>query len=257
MILKFALYIFLFCASFLHSDPIAPQREIVDLKNSSQSIGVDVNEKYYKHKLAVSQVRMMKRMIAYETHIFLAKEGANRSVGFLQQITDPAFNCAFIFTSLGKDHMERFVRLMEWSYEETNCKNIICRWKKGQYLRGLDVTLTMDSVDYGIWQINDVFDWCLVPRLKKLYSSGVINFQIVNVKSMQNFMDIPTNCAMRCIVEDERKSLGYEWKHDNAKAYRRYIESKIKEMEKEGLYDRDLVDKYYYLTPIKTYTAVK
>ncbi len=251
------LILFLLAAPNLYCSSVSPQREIVDLKNPNQSIGVDVNEKYYKHKLAVSQVRTMKRMIAYETHIFLSKEGADRSVGFLQQITDPAFNCSFIFTSLGKDHIERFVRFMEWSYEETNCKNIICTWKKGQYLRGLGVTLTMDSVDYGVWQINDVFDWCLVPRLKKLYRSGVINFRIANVKNMQNFMDIPTNCVMRCIVEDERKSLGYEWRHDNAKAYRKYIESKIKEMEDDGLYDRNLVDKYYYLTPIKTYTAVK
>jgi hypothetical protein len=238
----------------LYSDVV--QKQIIDL-NQSQSITESMNEKYYKHKLAVNQARMVQRVVAYETHIFLAKEGDNRDVAFLQKITYPAFNSSFIFTGLGKDHIERFIRIMEWSYEETNCKNMICQWKKGEYLRGLDVTLTRDSTDYGVWQINDVFDWCLVPRLKKLYRSGIINFKIANVKTMNDFMDIQTNCVMRCIVEDERKSLGYEWKHDGAKAYRRYIESKIKGLEKEGLYDRDLVNKYYYLTPIKTYTAVK
>jgi len=213
-----------------------------------------MDETFYKHTLAVYQTKIMKKVIVYETQNFLAKEGIRRDKRVLQKIADISFDCSFVFTDLGVNQVRRFTRFMEWAYEETNFENKICKWKKGQYLKSRNITLNLDSIDYGYWQINDYHDWSLVSTLNSLYDSGSILFKIKRVKRMHDFMDPPTNLVMRCIVETERKSLGWDWQHDEELKYREFIEHKIEELEREGLYDRNLVNKYYYLVPIKTYT---
>jgi len=241
-------------------------KEIRELKKkitkmqATDTSSAAMSEVYYKHKMAISQVNVAKKVAAYETYLFLERNGTRRSMSEITKIVDVAWECSWIFTDLGDDHMERFQRILEWCKGETNFKgNVVARWKKGQYIKSLNLTVKKDTVDYGAWQINgDNLGYA--KGVYSLYKSGVIPFKIVRVKTPEDLFDIPTNCVVRCAIETDRKALGWEWKHHarpNDRAYLKYVAKKLKDLEREGLYDESLVSKYYKLVPSKRYVAKK
>lgn len=254
---KLTLAVLCFFSNLAFAESGDVRKEVIELKTNILSNKPEFNESYYKHRLAVIETKLLKKVVVYEILNYLASEGSKRKKSLIRDVVDVSLDSSFVFVDMGDDHIERFTRFLEWGYGETNFLNLVSRWKKGQYIKKLNVTLTYSSIDYGVWQINDLHDWSLVPTFNKLYSSGVINFKVKHVKKMNDFMDVPTNLPMRCIVETERKSLGWNWKHANEPKFRSFIEEKIRELEKEGLYDRALVEKYYHLVPIKTYSLEK
>jgi hypothetical protein len=260
--------VFLLCLSFV-TPSIASSvqrdsaKEIYELKRKITTMQTvdgensSINEKYFKHKLAVSQVKMIKKVATYETHMFLARAGTKRSMSEISKMVDAAWDCSWIFVDLGNDHMERFERILEWCKGETNFKaDTVSRWKKGQYIKSLNVTIKKDTEDWGPWQINaDNFEYA--QGIYRLYTSGVITFKIIRIRKLSDLFDIPTNCAVRCAIETDRKANGMEWQHKarpNDRAYHSHMVKKMKELQREGLYDPALVAKYYKLTPIKKYT---
>ena len=223
--------------------------QAVDSESSS------INERYYKHQLAVAQVKALKKVAAYETYVYLARAGTKRSVTEIGQITDVAWECSWIFTDLGSTQMERFRRIMEWCMNETNFKaRCVSRWKKGQYIKSLRTTIKKDTADYGAWQINED-NLGYAQDIYRLYRSGVISFKIIRPKQMTDLFDIPTNCVVRCAIETDRRAMGMEWKHPRSsdKLYPAYLSKKIRDLQKDGMFDDALVAKYYRLVPGKTY----
>ena len=210
--------------------------------------------KHALHEISKNEGRLLRKYVAYQTYLFLKKQGSARNIIELQQMVDAAFNCSFIFIDLGESQHERFRRILGWAYTETNFKkNLVSAWKKGQYIKSLNVTISYDSIDYGTWQINDYNDMSLKEELWSLYLSGVINFKIVKVNDVGDLFDIPTNCAFRCLVEAERKRIGLNWKQDKAKSYLEFIETKMAELEKNAYYDKNLIEQYYHKEPIKRF----
>jgi hypothetical protein len=263
------LAVFLLCLSFV-TPAIASSiqgdsaKEIYELKKkitTMQTVNGEnssINERYFKHKLAVSQVKAIKKVATYETYMFLARSGTKRSTVEIAKIVDVAWECSWIFTDLGNDNMDRFERILEWCKGETNFKaDIVSRWKKGQYIKSLNITIKKDTADWGPWQINeDNFGYA--QNTYRLYTSGIIPFKILRVRALKDLFDIPTNCVVRCAIETDRKANGMEWQHKaraNDRAYFNYISKKMKELQRDGLYDPALVNKYYKLTPVKKYTA--
>jgi hypothetical protein len=226
---------------------------VTKLKREFVANGTTLTTKEY-HELARCEAAFLRKYITYQTLVFLNKQGTDRNVADLQQMVDVAFKCSMIFVDLGETSHERFRRILGWAYTETNFKkNLVSSWKKGQYIKSLNVTITYDSTDYGTWQINDYNDMSLKEELWSLYLSGVINFKIVKVDTVHDLFDIPTNCAFRCLVEAERKRLGLNWKQDKSKAYLQFIENKMADIESKGYYDKKLVEHYYHKEPIKKF----
>jgi hypothetical protein len=228
----------------LESRVFEQKREVIAHGSTKQAL----------HEISKNEGRLLRKHVTYQTYLFLKKQGCNRNMIDLQEMIDSAFNCSFIFMDLGENQHERFRRILGWAYTETNFKkNIVSAWKKGQHIKSLNVTISYDSTDYGTWQINDVNDMSLKDDLWSLYLSGVINFKIVKVSGVDDLFDIPTNCAFRCLVEAERKRIGLNWKQDKAKAYLKFIEARMTELEKNACYDKNLVEQYYYKEPIKRF----
>jgi hypothetical protein len=231
------------------------KKKITKMQGVNSEAGL-INEKYYKHKLALAQVKTVKKVAAYETYMFLAKAGTRRSLVEINKIVDVAWECSWIFTDLGANHMERFKRILEWCKGETNFKaNELSRWKKGQYIKSLNVTIKNDTADYGAWQINDA-NMEYAKGVYRLYKSGVIPFKIIKIRKMEDLFDIPTNCVVRCAIETDRKASGMEWRHHarpNDREYLVYLSKKLKELEKENMYDEALISNYYKLIPVKRY----
>jgi len=175
-------------------------------------------------------------------------------------MVNAAYLSSWVFTDLGKDHIERFVLICQWAKDETGFKADIKKfWKKGTYLPSIKKRVKSDNWDYGAWQINE--QHMDKPEFRSLinflYDSGVVNFRIKRVRVRADFLDINTNCAARCVVQTDRKNRNWEWKGIRDKAFFNNLTSVLKRIEKEGLYDKGFVEKYYYITPIRHYTAEK
>ena len=69
-----------------------------------------------------------------------------------------------------------------------------------------------------------------------------------------DLMDVPTNCVARCVIETDRKSRGWEWKHIKDKGFSKKIWASISKCEKDGYYHRAFVEKFYNITPVKKYS---
>ncbi len=172
-------------------------------------------------------------------------------------MVEAAFKASWVFTDLGDTHIDRFILINQWAKDETGYgKNTITQWKKGTYLPSINKTVRRDSVDYGGWQVNDIHADS-IKIMNSLYKSGVINFKVKHIEKIKDVMDVPTNCAARCIVETDRKKLGWEWKHIRDHRFNRFLHTLISELEKKGLYDKKFVEKYYNLEPIKVYSLKK
>lgn len=257
----------LFCFSLINASNTfgASNKNAVEINELKQKItkmqvvdgeSISMNERFYKHKLAITQVKMLKKVAAYETYMFLAKSGTRGNLSEINKIVDVAWECSWTFTDLGSNHMDRFRRIMGWCKGETNFRgNCVSIWKKGQYIKSMNIIIKKDTADYGAWQIN-IDNLSYAKKTYSLYRSGVVCFKIVRVRKPEDLFDIPTNCAVRCAIETDRKSMGMEWKHrgrPDDRAYIAHLSKKINELEDINMYDEALVSNFYKLTPIKRY----
>lgn len=212
-----------------------------------------INESYYKHQLAYTQVALLKKDITLLILEVYRQYGSTKKYKDIYDAVDVSFENAFIFTDLGTDHVDRFTRIVTWAKAETNFqKNNVSSWKKGQYLKSINARVNKDTSDWGMWQINqDNFEY--VKKINYLYGSGVITYKVKKIRSLEDLFDIKTNCAARCLIETDRKNMGMEWKHDKEMAFFNKISLRIKSLEKERVYDSALVERYYHLTGTKAY----
>ena len=147
--------------------------------------------------------------------------------------------------------------MLQWAYDESEYnKNCISSWKKGQYIKRMNITITKDSTDYGAWQ-NNQDNLQFIKIINYLYESGVITFKIRKVKTVKDLMDIPTSCTARCLIETDRKAHGWDWKHMGDKKYNKWLRSTMTKLEHDGLYEKDFVEKYYNINPYKRYSNAK
>ena len=212
----------------------------------------DITSTAELNEIAVAEGRLLEKEITLATYKYYKSTYTNRKIDDIDQIVDSSFKCAFIFSDLGDTFTGRLKRILGWACTETNFKNgLTCHWKKGQYIKGLHTTIKYDSTDFGVWQINDVNDFPLILKLQYLYESGIINFKIIKIKKKEDLFDIPTNCAFRCLVETERRSMRLNWKQDKSKKYLRIINDVIDDLKAQSLYDDATVEKHYYRAPVK------
>jgi hypothetical protein len=212
-----------------------------------------LNESYYKHQLAYTQAALLKKDITLLILEVYRQYGTTKRYKDIYDAVDVSFENAFIFPDLGTDHVDRFTRIVTWAKAETNFqKNNVSSWKKGTYLKSINATVNKDTSDWGMWQINeDNFKY--VKKINYLYSSGVITYKVKKIRSLEDLLDIKTNCAARCLIETDRKDMHMEWRHNKEMGFFNKISLRIKSLEKERVYDRALVERYYHLTAVKTY----
>jgi hypothetical protein len=226
------------------------KNKILQIQSSDSS---NLNEKYYKHRLAYTQAALLKKDITLYILSIYKSYGMSRNFNDIYDAVDVSFESAFIFPELGSTHTERFVRIVSWAKAETNfSKNEVSYWKKGQYIRSLDTTIKQDTADYGMWQINrDNLKYA--KKVNYLYSSGTITYKVRKIRTLNDLFDIRTNCAARCVIETDRKNMGMSWKHDRERVFIQRLANHIKNLEKEGVYNSQLIQRYYHLVEIKTY----
>jgi len=226
-------------------------KQIEQLTNNTNS---QAQEKFYKNKLSVQQSKLL--ILNTTLFIYRLLDGA-KSFNEIYEIVTVSYECSFIFPELGKDHLDAFIRILNWSYWETRFnKNKIKSWKKGTIIKraGKTLTIKFDSIDYGAWQVNDQHLKYL-KKINKLYISGIIPFKVNNVKTMNDVLHIPTNCVSRCVIESDRKLRDWEWRHeyDKGEFIKKLNQKVIFGLQSQNLYDRQLTQKYYHLIPIKYY----
>jgi hypothetical protein len=250
------LAIFLFGSS-LHAD----SREMYQLKEKVLALSKEnnkilaTNEVIANNRLARYQAKLLIKTLSYEIHLYLKRQGVNRSVSKIEKIVEASYLSSWIFVDLGKDHLDRFVTINQWAREETGFDpQLISRWKAGTYLKSLKKKVLRDTVDYGAFQVNEGHIESL-KLINFLYDSSVINFKVRRVRSVKDLMDVNTNCVARCIIETDRKARGWEWQHMRDRQFRAFMISTIDKLSKEHLYNRHFVEKYYSLTPIRAYSA--
>lgn len=206
-------------------------------------------------RLARYQSKLLIKTLSYEIQTYLRKQGTKRKLSDIEKIVEGYYACSWTFTDFGKDHLERLVNMIQWPRDESGFQpSLVSNWKAGTYLESIRKMVLKDSSDYGHSQINDQHIKTL-RNLNHLYSSGVIFIKVNRIKSVKDLMDINTNCVARCVIEVDRKSRGWEWQHVRDKKFRQMVISKIVELEKQRLYNRHFVEKYYFATPIKHYNA--
>jgi hypothetical protein len=255
------IFIIISLPNFLYSDPtniIKIQHDIISLKSKVSYLKRKVFNSAYTeenlHEIARTEAKLMTYEITYDTYMFLDSMDIDRDVNEVLEIVDSGFKNAFIFTDLGDTHLERWKRINGWAYTETNFKNgITCKWTKGQYLKSLKLKIKYDSIDRGVWQINDVNDFCLTDKMFFLYDSGILNFRLKKDKGKIDLFNILTNCTFRCLVETERRGMGLDWKQDKAKKFLTYLSKHVSALSQGGYYDDAVVNKYYYTIRPKTY----
>jgi len=195
---------------------------------------------------------------------------------------DVAFENSFIFTELGTDHIDILVRQLGWVKQETDYTvNIIAKWDPPNYrtLGKIKINkdtgkskitwgkrkkvklppkmkITFSSIDYGMWQVNDQHKDQLYD-VNYLYGAGFIPYKIKRFRSMKDLVDIRTNSVARCFIETVRKEHGLPYKHDKSKAFLGMIHKAIRNLEKQGLYDKKIVQRYYNLIPTKQWKGYK
>lgn len=248
----------------------ATKKEILNLKqklNNELSQNTLLQEKYYKHKLAKEQAKLL--ILTTSSFIYRYHNG-KRSFQDINQFVTTAYECSFVFPELGKDHLERFKRFMGWGEGESNFdKNCVSSWKKGQKLRKLHRNskgkviresfyyIKYDSTDYGILQVNEHNLLYVKKTINTMYKSGTLPFKVKRVRTVEDLFDIPTNCAARCFIETDRKQMGWEYKHDSSIVFLNELNAEINKLKSQEMYDTNLVENYYNLIPPKTYTGTK
>lgn len=213
------------------------------------------NELLSNNRLAKYESRLLIKTLSYEIHLYLKKQGVKRSVAKIESIVEACYVSSWIFTDLGKDHIDRMALMLQWAREESSFNpSLITHWKAGTYLESIKRTVTKDTVDYGAFQINEMHSRNL-KTINFLYDSSVINFKVKRVRGLKDIMDVRTNCVARCIIETDRKSRGWEWHHTRDKKFRQFIATQIESLERQHLYSRRFVEKYYFTTPIRHYSS--
>jgi hypothetical protein len=198
-------------------------------------------EKILKYKLERQQSELLITKITDMTYRY---HYGKRKYNDIRKIVETSYEMSFKFKNLGDDHIERFIRILGWVEWETGFrKNMISSWKKGQVVNrgGVRQIIKKNCKDYGAWQVND--------QHFKMYSRKVNIFNGKNYKSdmiyhMNDFIDIRNNCIARCMIEEDRKKMNLEWKHDHAIKYLNKVEKEIKKLEEKSLYDKNLSKQY-------------
>jgi len=230
------------------------KQNIVEIQKQQTQM-LKYNEMISNQRLAIYQSKFLIKTLTYETYMYFRKQGVTRNMDDIENIFNAAYACSWTFTDFGKDHLERFVNIVQWPRDETCFQpKMISHWKAGTYLKSIKKTVLKDSSDYGAFQINETHVRNL-RNINYLYNSGMINLKVKRVRSVKDLMDINTNCVSRCVIEVDRKSRGWEWKHIRDRKFHNMIMLKIEQLEKQHLYNRSFVEKYYFLTPIKHYAA--
>jgi hypothetical protein len=229
-------------------------RKQIEALSSVYQNNLNSSELKSKRSMSNAQANLLIKVVSYEIYLKLRKNGVKRSIYDIQASVRAAWLNSWVFTDLGKTHIDRFVTILQWGYDESGYKkNLICHWKAGTYIKRLNKTVLNDTTDYGAWQINE----CHAQNIKilnYLYESGIINFKINKIKRLTDVMDTNTNAAARCLVETDRKSRGWEWQHIGNKEFNLFLKTTVANLEAEGLYNRNFVQTYYYSAPIKTYS---
>jgi hypothetical protein len=191
-----------------------------------------------------------------------------RSYKKIKEFVEYAYECSFIFPTLGQDHLEVFMTYLRWAQGETGFQpDLICSWKKGQQIKGVRMSsrgqvvgeystiIRYDSKDYGILQVNNRNLKVVREGVGNLYRTGVIPFKVRKIKTVNDLLDIRTNLVARSLIEVDRQQRGWEWRHWSYVSMDFYnkLKSEIWTMRKQELYDVNLVQRYYHLVPIKTY----
>ncbi len=215
------------------------------------------NELKANQRLASYQSKLLIKTLSYEIYMYLRKQGSKRKLSDIESILTAYYACSWTFTDFGRDHLERFVNTIQWPRDESGFQpKMVSHWKAGTYLRSINKMVLKDSSDYGHSQINEMHVRAL-RNLNHLYTSGIVSIKVRPVRSVRDLMDVNTNCVARCVIEVDRKSRGWEWQHIRDKKFRHMIIAKVVELEKQRLYNRAFVEKYYFTTPVKHYSADK
>lgn len=246
------------------------KKEILDLKqkiSSDLSNNVLLNEKYYKHKIAQQQAKLI---ILTSTNFIYTYHRGSRNYKQIKEFVENAYVCSFIFPTLGETHLDVFLMYLRWAESETGyTPNQISVWKKGQQIKytkmnkkgeangeGI-ITIKFDSKDYGILQVNSHNVKTMKVSVKNLYKTGVIPFKVREIRKPEDLLDIKTNLVARSIIESDRKARGWEYKHYryNSVDFFNKLKTEIYLMKRQDLYDINLVQKYYHLVPAKQYNS--
>lgn len=223
---------------FFIAMPIYPKENKIII--NSQRIYKN-EEKILKYKLEKQQSELL---ISRITDVTYRYHYGKRKYNDIRKIVETSYEMSFKFKNLGDDHIERLIRILGWAEWETGFrKNMISSWRKGQIVNrgGVKQIIKQNCKDYGAWQVND--------QHFKMYSKKVNMFNGKNDKSdmiyhMNDFIDIRNNCIARCMIEEDRKKMKLEWKHDHAISYIRKIEKEINKLEQKALYDKNLSKQY-------------
>ncbi len=205
----------------------------------------------YKYNLSKLQSEII---ISSVSNLIYEQHKNTTSLEDIREIVTTAYQCSFIFNDLGKNHVDRFTRILGWAETESGFnKYTISKWKKGQKITiGNKVyVIRKSSTDYGVWQVNE-------QHLKMLSSLSLMKNKIPlsfnEIKSMNDLMDIKTNCVARCIIETDRKSYGMDYKHDNATLFLNKLSNHIRKLETEQVYYEKFVEKFNNSVYFKKYT---
>lgn len=230
------------------------KQKIIEVTHQQNQL-LQHNEVIANQRLASYQSKLLIKTLSYEIYLFLKRQGVKRSIPDIENILIASYACSWTFTDFGHDHIERFINIVQWPRDESCFQpKMVCHWKAGTYLESIHKMVLKDSNDYGAYQINEMHIKSL-RNMNHLYNSGIINIKVKKIKTAKDLMDINTNCVARCVIEVDRKSRGWEWKHIRDKKFHSMIISKIEQLEKQHLYNRTFVEKYYFTTPVKHYTA--
>ncbi len=246
------------------------RKEILDLKakiSNDLSNNAQLNEKYYKHRIAQQQAKLI---ILSATNFIYNYHRGKKSYKQIYEFVQNAYECSFIFTGLGGNHLDIFMTYLRWAQAETEyTPDQISQWKKGQQIKEIRmdrkgrpiehiIIIKSDSTDYGILQVNNHNFETVRHSVAKLYKSGVVPFKVKSIKSCDDLLDIKTNLVARSVIETERKDFGWNYKHysynPNSVDFTNRLHVEIALLRKQDLYDVSLVQKYYHLCPVKTYS---
>lgn len=244
------------------------KKEILNLKqkiSTNLSNNIYLNERYYKHELAIQQVKLLELTTE---DLILKYHPRTRYKRQINQFVENSFECSFIFKTLGNDHLQIFEMYQRWAEAETGFDPMqISVWKKGQRIKKFILNrrgnlvkeeyyiIKFSSKDAGILQVNNRNLQYVKKHVMNLYKDGIIPFKVKEIRNLNDLLDVNTNLVARSIIETDRKERGWGYKHYTYNSMKFYykLRLKINNLKAAGLYDPELVQKYYNLNPIKTY----
>jgi len=244
------------------------KKEILDLTtqiSNALSNNTVLHEKYYKHKMAQQQADLLILTVTDRVYRY---HGGKKKYKDINEFVKYAFESSFIFTKLGDNHLDIFEMYLRWAQAETGFDpRTISKWKKGQSFqqkkvnsKGVvygkrTVTVKFNNQDYGILQINSRNIEFVKPIVIDLYMSGVVPYKVKRIKTGNDLLDIKTNIVARSIIETDRKERGWDYKHyrHHSVDFTKKLRMEIYKLSQNKLYDKNLVQGYYHLIPVKTY----